>query len=287
MDKVKIKNLVVNNKKKLVITLAILLISILLVSIIVYATTNNDDYVVEIKDDGAQNIAENVESSITKKIISETTKSLTYEVEIKNKQERSQYTEIAVLVDTSSSMPINDTESKVREKAIEFVQGLFTNVNSPLVSLSNNASVKYYQGYVNYNNCAYAINSLIEGEGSNLSNGIDNALSTFSTNDNDKYLIIFSDATDPVLEKLQNATQNGINVYSILTDMTNNEYKENKTTVGNVQMISNIESFSPIYNRMNKSIVNVKVEDIFSSETKEYFKITEGYKDLWSNIYRK
>lgn len=176
-------------------------------------------------------------------------------------------------------MPINDTESKVREKAIEFVQGLFTNVNSPLVSLSNNASVKYYQGYVNYNNCAYAINSLIEGEGSNLSNGIDNALSTFSTNDNDKYLIIFSDATDPVLEKLQNATQNGINVYSILTDMTNNEYKENKTTVGNVQMISNIESFSPIYNRMNKSIVNVKVEDIFSSETKEYFKITEGYKD--------
>lgn len=281
MDKVKIKNLILSNKKKSLMVLAILLISILLVSIIAYAATNNEDYVVEIKDDGAENIAQNVgapESSVTKKIVSETTKSLTYEVAMNNLKTRSSYIEVAVLLDTSSSMPINDIETQVRQKATQFIQGLFLDVYNVGVSISNNAAVGYYQGQVNYYNCANAINSFVDGQGSDLNKGIDNALSTFSTYDNEKYLIIFSDATDPVLEKLQNCTENGINVYSILTDMTNNEYTENVDTVGKVQMISDIKDFSPIYNKMNNSIINVKVKDIFTEETNSYFTLEEGIK---------
>ena len=275
MDKVKIKNLVVNNKKKLVITLAILLISILLITIITYATSNQD-YVVEIKDDGSENIAQNAESSVTKKIVSETTKSLTYEVAISNLKTRSTNPEVAVLIDTSSSMSINDIETQVKPKAIEFVKGLLADVKGVKVSISNNHAVKAGLGTVTTSNYTSHINGLVAGQGSNLADGIDKAISTFSATENEKYLIIFSDATDPVLEKLQLAVNNGINVYSILTDMTNNEYTQNQDTVGTVQMISDIESFSPIYNKINNSIINVKVKDIFTLETKEYFTLTKA-----------
>lgn len=278
MEKGKVKSLVVNNKAKSIIILAILMILILLVSIISLATSNQA-YVVEIKDDGSENIAENIESSLTKKIVAETSKSLTYEVAIKNLKTRTSTVEVAVLVDTSSSMPINDIETQTRQKAIEFIQGLFADVSGVRVSLSNNKAVKYNQGSINANNCVGAINGLTEGEGSNLKDGINNALSTFSNSNNDKYLIIFSDATDPVLENLQSATENGINIYSILTDMTNNEYTQNATTVGNVQMISHTENFSSIYNKMNNSIVNVKVTDIFTQETSNYFTFEEGTKN--------
>lgn len=276
MDKVKLKNLISNNKKKPAIALSILLISILLVSIIVYAATNNEDYVVEIKDDGSENIAQNAESSVTKKIVSETTKSLTYEVAISNLKTRSTNPEVAVLIDTSSSMAINDIETQVKPRAIEFVRGLLADVKGVKVSISNNHAVKAGLGTVTTSNYTSHINGLVAGQGSNLADGIDKAISTFSATENEKYLIIFSDATDPVLEKLQLTVNNGINVYSILTDMTNNEYTENSDTVGNVQMISDIESFSPIYNKINNSIINVKVKDIFTLETKEYFTLTKA-----------
>ncbi len=278
MDKVKIKNLIVNNKKRLVIGLAILLISILLISIITYATSSQD-YVVEVKDDGSENIANNGESSVTKKIVSETTKSLTYEVAISNLKTRSSNPEVAIVVDTSSSMEINDIETQVKPKAIEFVRGLLADVKGVKISISNNHVVKAGLGTVSTSNYVSHINGLVNGQGSNLSDGIDKAISTFSTTENEKYLIIFSDATDPVLEKLQLSVNNGINVYSILTDMTNNEYTQNSDTVGDVQMIGDIESFSPIYNKINNSIINVKVEDIFTEETREYFTLTEGNKD--------
>lgn len=287
MDKVKFKNLVVNNKKKLLITLAILLISILLISIITYAT-DNKDYVVEVENDGSDNIAQNSgapESSVTKKIVSETTKSLTYEVAINNLKTRSSNPEVAVLIDTSSSMSINDIETQVKPKAIEFVKGLLADVKGVKVSISNNHEVKANLGAVTTSNYTSHINGLVAGQGSNLADGIDKAISTFSTTENEKYLIIFSDATDSLVQideagstshKLQSAIQNGINVYSILTDMTNSEYKENPETVGKVQMISDTESFSPIYNNINNSIINVKVKDIFTAETKEYFTLTKA-----------
>lgn len=287
MDKVKIKNLIVNNKKKFVIALAILLISILLISIITYATSNQD-YVVEIENDGSENIAQNSESSVTKKIVSETTKSLTYEVAINNLKTRSTNPEVAVLIDTSSSMEINDIETQVKPKAIEFVRGLLADVKGVKISISNNHVVKAGLGTVTTSNYTNHINGLVAGQGSNLSDGIDKAISTFSTNENEKYLIIFSDATDPVLEKLQLTVNNGISVYSILTDMTNNEYTQNpETAVGKVQMISDIESFSPIYNKINNSIINVKVKNIFTSETNEYFTLTEATNNPTDVIFTK
>lgn len=278
MDKVKIKNLILNNKKRSVIALAILLIAILLVSIIVYATTNNEDYVVEIKDDGSENIAKNAESSVTKKIVSETTKSLTYEVAISNLKTRSSNPEVAIVVDTSSSMEINDIETQVKPKAIEFVRGLFADVTGVRISISNNHAVKAALGAVNTSNYTSHINGLVAGQGSDLNSGIENAMSTFSTTENEKYLVIFSDATDSVLDKLQINKENGVIVYSILTDMTNNEYTQNPDTVGTVHMISDIQDFSPIYNKINNSIINVKVKDIFTEETNLYFTLQEETK---------
>lgn len=293
MYREKLKNLFLNNKLltsskfRTGAILALLLVAILLISIISYATSDKD-YVVEVIKDGSDNIAEyensiGKESSVTKKIVSETTKSLTYEVTINNLKTRSTNPEVAIVVDTSNSMTINDIETQIKPKAIEFVRGLLTDVKGVKISISNNAAIKANLGTVTTSNYTSIINGIVAGQGSNLNDGIDKATSTFSTTENEKYLVIFSDATDSVLEKLQYIRENSLvevsNIYTILTDMTNNEYTQNPEIVGNVQMVSDIEDFSHIYNKINNSIINVKVEDTFTTETNEYFTIEEGTKD--------
>ena len=84
MAKEKVKKFVKENKKSLKVVSLIFLIIFLMAGIIVYGTNSRDGYVVEIKDDGANNIAEDENSTITKKIIGDTVDSLTYEVQIKN-----------------------------------------------------------------------------------------------------------------------------------------------------------------------------------------------------------
>lgn len=293
MYREKLKNLFLNNKLltsskfRIGAILALLLVAILLISIISYATSDKD-YVVEVIKDGSDNIAEyensiGKESSVTKKIVSETTKSLTYEVTINNLKTRSTNPEVAIVVDTSNSMTINDIETQIKPKAIEFVRGLLTDVKGVKISISNNAAIKANLGTVTTSNYTSIINGIVAGQGSNLNDGIDKATSTFSTTENEKYLVIFSDATDSVLEKLQYIRENSLvevsNIYTILTDMTNNEYTQNPEIVGNVQMVSDIEDFSHIYNKINNRIINVKVEDTFTTETNEYFTIEEGTKD--------
>lgn len=272
MGKGEIKNFLLTNRKKLLILLAILMSFFLIVGIISYATTENDEYVVEVKNDGSQNVTQNGEVKVTKKIVEDTTQSLTYEVAVNNMQIKSTNPEVAIVIDTSRSMAINDIDSQVQEKANQLIQELAEQIEGVKVSISTNAGVKAGLATVNLTNYQNVINALTFEDGFDINEGINYGLSTFSTNDNnEKYLIIFSDATDSSLEILETATSSFISVYSILTDITNNEYQNNPDTTGEVTMISDIQDFSYIYNKTNYSVTNVKITDIFTDEVNEYF----------------
>ena len=158
MTKEKLKNFIVTNKKTLVILVAILAI-FAVVSLVAYAD-NNDEYAVEIKDDGSANIAQDGMSSITKKIVEDTSKSLTYEVKVNNLNDATVVPEVAVVVDTSRSVETNDVDNKVKEKATQLVTELLNEAPRAKISLVDNTGVKVAMNKTSLSTYTTAINNL-------------------------------------------------------------------------------------------------------------------------------
>ena len=197
MTKEKLKNFIVTNKKTLVILVAILAI-FAVVSLVAYAD-NNDEYAVEIKDDGSANIAQDGMSSITKKIVEDTSKSLTYEVKVNNLNDATVVPEVAVVVDTSRSVETNDVDNKVKEKATQLVTELLNEAPRAKISLVDNTGVKVAMNKTSLSTYVSAINNMSYNNEKSVGKGIEFATASYTGNSNTKkHLIIISDATDSI-----------------------------------------------------------------------------------------
>lgn len=265
MSKEKIRK-VMNNNQVRIFTVLFILIAILIIGISVNAN-KNDDYVVEIKDDGSLNISEDENSSVTKKIVADTPRSLTYEVQIKNLAPIERVPEVAIVIDSSRSMGVNDTNTMAKTKALQLVNELKVNSPRTKISISSNTGVKTGMSTSAASTYITAINGIGYSDSESVEKAISYASGTFSASDTEKYLIIFSDATDSVKEKLETIKNNNVRIYSILTEISNNEYEE--MTI--MQMVNDIEDYTEIYHRTNKSMINVELTDIFTNEVLEYF----------------
>lgn len=264
MSKEKIKKA----KSKILAVCTILMAILLIVSISVNAN-KTDDYAVEIKDDGSLNIAKDENSSVTKKIVEDTSRSLTYEVQVNNLLKSEKVPQVAIVIDSSRSMSINDLEGNAKTKALQLMNELKKNEPKTQISISSNSGVKVAMGKSDVSTYTTAINAIGYSDGYSVEKAIDYAKSTFSS-DADKYLVIFSDATDSTKEKLEQINDEEIKIFSMLTEITNSEY-ETSTKMGSVKMLSKVENFSEIYYKVSNSIVNVEISDVFSAETIEYF----------------
>lgn len=269
MSKEKIKGFIVRNQKRILAVSLVLIAILLIVGINVYAN-RNDDYVVEIKDDGAQNITQDDNSSVTKKIVEDEAKSLTYEVQVKNLAPSDKIPEVAIVFDSSKSMSVNDNENGVKAKAVQFATELRTYSPRTKISLSSNTGVKVGMSTSALATYTNGINAIGYSDGESVGKAIDYATSTFSSADTDKFLIIFSDATDTIKDRLETLVNNGVEIYAILPEITNSEYQNDELQCTS-QMISDITDFSSIYYKTNKSMVNVELRDIFKEEAIEYF----------------
>lgn len=294
------------NKRGVEIT-AILSIVVIVVGLLVGQIYSTDDnhYVLDVVKETALNSDENLQ--ITEKIVKETgeqyfnSKELDYELELKNiSQNNNAETQVAIVVDTSYSMEINDINNVVKGKAIELASGILTNVNKSRVSISNNSSSKVnmtnYETEINtnINTITTQINALVSGEGSDSNIGLDNAVNSFSTtpvtsgDTINKYIIVFTDSTDDVAAKMQEITTTdpSIKVISILVDMTSSSYISNDAPVcGDVYLLlsevseeditDNVEilDLQKIYDEMNKTVKNITVTNEFSNEILTYFDI--------------
>ena len=287
MSKEKIKRVVADNYKK-ILAIFLMLITILLIVGMSVNANRNDDYAVEIKDSGEQNIATNndydeenpkiYDSSITKKIVADTPNSLTYEVQVRNLAPNI-VPEVAIVIDSSRSMGINDIDNKVKQKAIQLVTELRTNSPKTKISISSNTGVKAWLTTQTPAQYTSIINAITFSDSESVTKAIDYATSTFSAGEKEKYLVIFSDATDSTKEKLEGlTTDRHLEIYSMLTDITNNEY-ETSSLMGTAQMISEHENYAKLWHRTNSSMVNVELADVFSSEIIEYFDFEEVSKD--------
>lgn len=254
-----------------IITTITLLLVTIIASIGIVNANNLLNYALEIIDDGKDNLNSNAESSITKKIIEDNASNFVYEVGFKNTKQDTSPKEVAILIDTSKSMGINDEQSEIKQKASELVEAIFDNVNQTLISVSDIKSIKYNMADYTHKDL---IKNTIEGleieNGTQIDEGIRLAQQTFSIANSKKYLIIFTDATDPI-EEVQNLESDGIEVITVLTNMTRESYGANEeSTIGKQYMLDSFDS-EKIYRQINNSIYNIEITDIFSEEISNYF----------------
>ncbi len=289
MSKEKIVKVVTNNQKKILAICAMLIAIFVIIGITAVNANKNDNYAVEVKDNGEHNISYNVDydssnpkkydSSVTKKIVGDTPQSLNYEVQVKNLAPVIPVPEVAIVIDSSRSMEINDFDNNVKTKAIDLVTELMSNSPTTKISISDNNGIKVAMSNNGLQTYKDAINSITFSDGDSVEKAIDFATTTLSNGEEQKYIVIFSDATDSIKDKLESLTTiNKIDIVSILTDITNNEY-QNSTSMGTVQMISDTTDFSNIYYKTNNSMVDVTLSDIFPNEINEYFDFVEVSKD--------
>lgn len=311
------------NTKIIISAIAVIMVILLLVGNIYSAKDNH--YVIDVVKETATRHDNNLK--VTETIERETSgplkdgfksTELNYKVEVENiAQAKDVETQVAMVIDTSYSMELNDTNNVVKETAKTLADKILREVPRTRISISNNSTTGYnstnttnntvqnpnmsnsywdsteytanrWQGTIN----SY-INNLKLGEGSDSNVGLDNAVNSFTTPINGmqqvkKYIVVFTDSTDNVTEKMQEIKEKDptIEIITILVDLTSTSYIANNEPVcGDVYLLlSGLEKapdnvkeldMDEICDNMQKLTQDIVVSNIFSDEILNYFDITD------------
>lgn len=298
------------NKRKILISCIAILASLLIVGIVFAATSlNKNNYVVDVMKESATSKDDNLQ--ISENIIKETgktyfdSKELNYEIELKNLIQEDKNTEVAFLLDSSYSMQTNDNLNIGKAKAKELAQGILSQVKDVKVSVSSNAEslgtiVSNKKTNIltnNINEINTRISNIPMTSINSCSQGLDYAYDTFSknsattdTNKIQRYIIVITDGTDDVSEKmlsLKNADPN-LQIITILIDVTSTAYINNGVPVcGKVYLLNSNEDANnisenveildvqKIYDEINRIDKNITVTNKFFDLLVENFDISD------------
>ena len=286
-----------NKKTKLIIAILVLIATICGLVGKIYSDTDKH-YVVDVVKETAKSSDDNLQ--IKETIVKEAgeeyfdSKKLNYKVEITNKKESNVETQVAMVVDSSYSMETNDVNNVVKSKAIEVANGILQNVPNTRISISNNSSTKLGMT-TNKANIASAINNLTTGDGNDSNIGLEKANATFtsatnSKNNVHKVILVITDSTDDVADKMKSLTDADENlaIITILVDMTSTSYINDgvpvsgqvyllQSEVASENITDNVEilDMQKIYDQLNNAMNNITVNNIFSDEVNKYFNITD------------
>lgn len=259
----------------------LILVSLLVIIIGRVNADNTKNYLAEVIQDGSSNVNGDEQTEITKKIIEDNSSNLVYEVKLNNKLQVSTSKEVTMLVDTSKSTGINDPEEAVKVKAVSLAEELCDKVPGIQISIADNNGIKLTRS-TDKQTIIDTLNNLTVEDGDTVNESIVRAATTFTSGDNAKCLIVFTDATD-TMEEIQNLQNNGIFVVSVLDNMTRQSFEENGiSTIGTTYMIDSIDTEN-IINSLNKSLTNFVVTDEFTDEIINNFEfsiIEKGENDV-------
>lgn len=260
-----------------------LIIAIVIIAISLFVAAGDTvKYLCNITDTGATQAKTNKNSMIHRQIIeSESTSSeIVFETTIKNITQPRR--DVAVVLDTSYSMEINSDAKDLYTEVSNFVRGIYNAYpgNNTYVSVSNNNKKNELTNKVNI-----ALNYVNEtnlplGGAEDLNTGLNNAYSTFDQSvTSEKYIIIFTDATDAVKETLQRLNEDyGVNVVSVLINLNSNQFVNlnNNTNVAGVVKpivtddIGNTD-YEDIYDIIKCGLQDIVIEDMLSQKGRNYF----------------
>ena len=308
-------------KKVLSITLTTVIASTTVLGILVgniFSSTNNH-YVLDVVKEEAKGGDSNLE--ITERITKEgeyfDSKKLTYNVEMKNiSKEKNIESQIAIMVDTSYSMETNDPNKILLDSAKTLATDIVSNVSKSRIAVfTNNKAIINMTDYAyndsqynnNGNSAIYKINNYMTPANMPNNNNDDSDIgfqaikNSFVNAKNkedkvNKYLFVFTDATNDMSEKLKEIADSDIEVVTVLLDITSNRFIVDSTPItGEVNMlydqveegyVSDIEEFSSqvIYNKLNSNLKEIKISNTFSNEILENFNIdTNNFKVIAKN----
>jgi len=245
-------------KKKVIKNLKILVSLLIIVATIGLLigkgyTAEDNHYCVTVQKNEATNNDDNLQ--VTERIVKSAgqqfydSKTLDYEVELKNISESKStyYNRVAIDIDTSYSMETNDPTGRAKELAKELSQKLIQNSTNINISVVTNNAIK-----ANLTNSTQSINAAIDGlamgESQVGEKGLDFAYSSLSGNPENsnetanvnKYIIVFTDSTDDVEQKMKYLTGNDsdLKIITVLLNATSTSYIKNaKPVVGDVYYI--------------------------------------------------
>lgn len=290
-------------KNKLIITLNLLL-AFLICSNLVFASSSS--IVLDIKDEPTLNLKLDDNSSFEKMLISKdlSNKTLTFQLQVTNNEPITSLSgELMIVLDTSNSMEnfINETTSRkeaVINAAKELINSLLSsnpNLKIGIVSFATSQDIMQ-EGTINdaaivsslTNNLEDLNNSLSNitstGPRTNLQSGLSLAKEQFSSESNNKYMVILTDGvpnvsldfdftyySDNVIantkNELINLTNNGISTIAMLTGIDDGTFipmGQNKTFDDIIKEIFNSETVNKFYYIKDNNIENTITNDIFN-----------------------
>lgn len=258
-------------KRKALIT-SIITILILAIAGIVFASINStqNNYAVEVVNDGSEVSTEDDNMKSQTKIINvnEDKDELTYETTLTNMVKATKEKELAMVVDTSYSMEQNSEGYDIKATAIDMATNILNRVNGSKVSVVDNTGIKIARTN-SISDIKKAINGLTYSSGTTIEKGIEYAYSSFdNSKDNDKYVIIITDATDPAKAKLEDMETRGVKVNSILVDITSTEFGNEESPIPNSGKVYLMKNYSvdTLVNDINKIVRDITFTNKFNEE---------------------
>lgn len=290
-------------KNKLILTLNLLLV-FFICSNLVFASSSS--IVLDIIDEPILNLKLDDNSSFEKILVSKdlSNKSLTFKLQVTNNEPIATTSgELMIVLDTSNSMEnsINETSSRkevVINAAKELINSLLSsnpNLKIGIVSFATSQDIMQ-EGTINdaaivsslTNNSEDLNNSLSNitstGPRTNLQSGLSLAKEQFSSESNNKYMVILTDGvpnvsldfdftyySDNVIantkNELINLTNNGITTIAMLTGIDDGTFipmGQNKTFDDIIKEIFNSETVNKFYYIKDNNIENTITNDIFN-----------------------
>ena len=290
-------------KNKLILTLNLLLV-FFICSNLVFASSSS--IVLDIIDEPILNLKLDDNSSFEKILVSKdlSNKTLTFKLQVTNNEPIATTSgELMIVLDTSNSMEnsINETSSRkevVINAAKELINSLLSsnpNLKIGIVSFATSQDIMQ-EGTINdaaivsslTNNLEDLNNSLSNitstGPRTNLQSGLSLAKEQFSSESNNKYMVILTDGvpnvsldfdftyySDNVIantkNELINLTNNGITTIAMLTGIDDGTFipmGQNKTFDDIIKEIFNSETVNKFYYIKDNNIENTITNDIFN-----------------------
>ena len=290
-------------KNKLILTLNLFLV-FFICSNLVFASSSS--IVLDIIDEPILNLKLDDNSSFEKILVSKdlSNKSLTFKLQVTNNEPIATTSgELMIVLDTSNSMEnsINETSSRkevVINAAKELINSLLSsnpNLKIGIVSFATSQDIMQ-EGTINdaaivsslTNNLEDLNNSLSNitstGPRTNLQSGLSLAKEQFSSESNNKYMVILTDGvpnvsldfdftyySDNVIantkNELINLTNNGITTIAMLTGIDDGTFipmGQNKTFDDIIKEIFNSETVNKFYYIKDNNIENTITNDIFN-----------------------
>ncbi len=284
-------------KVKIISIIVVVMALVAIAAAFVFAG-NDVKYLFSVVEDGTDQAKKDEQVMIHRKV--DKTKSTQTELKLETiiKNETKAKREVAILMDTSKSMSSNLVNMNIYDEVKKFIGGLYDNVDvtEMKVSVCNNTTKKTMVTTKDAAQKYPTSQNFPEGQGSDLREGLKNAQESFSkpaAKDNDdveRFLVIFTDATDEVkseLETLKNLQDIDVNIVSILIDISSNSYIDGNgnAVAGIVKEISSGEQaaeeeevetkvetdYSDIYAEIERSMENIVLEDMLSDKAMDYF----------------